>query len=414
MPTSQICLFFSNSGGGHRSATAAIHAALDEVLAAERQTHNFKVITDTVVENSHPINRCFIGIYNLLLRHSQSSVKHYFRLLHFLKPNDSPLGYYITTPYMKQVISQARPSVVVAIHPMINQYLPKVIKSCGLEGQTKFITVVTDPNERLWRGWASPDSDLTIVPNELAGNKLRSWGVPAEKLRVVGMPIHPDFIKPPHTSQGEFRKKLGLDPNIVTVCINAGWAGGGNMMAIYEALKLVQRKIQVIFLSGHNSKLYEKAVHTVPKVGVRTIVLPFYEQMSDLMNAVDLMVTKAGGLTIFEAISRRLPIALDMITPPMPQEAGNVDLLLNAGLAEPVAKPSDIVALVERLKQDPERNTRPLPTLYDLDKTAAAYDIARIILDYASAKPARVVSSQRGHSGTTQEDAVIPKVAGLK
>ncbi|PWT99796.1 MAG: hypothetical protein C5B53_04940 [Candidatus Melainabacteria bacterium] len=413
MPKSQIYLLFSNSGGGHRSATEAIQAALDELLIETKLTNNFQIKTDALVENSHPLNRTFVGIYNLLLRHRQASVKHYYRLIHYLKPNDSPFGYWITAPYIKKIIGEARPSVVVAIHPMINQYIPKVIKSCGLEGQTKFITVVTDPNERIWKGWASPDGDLTIVPNELVKNKLLSWGVPEEKVRVVGMPVHPDFIKQPRADRGEYLRKLGLDPDILTVCINSGWAGGGNMMAIYKALSAVHRKMQVVFLSGHNDKLRERAAATASEVGIPTAVLPFIDQMSELMNAVDLMVTKAGGLTTFEAISRRLPIAIDMITPPMPQEAGNVDLLLNAGLAKPITKPSDIVPLVEAAKPDPDRLSRPLPKVFDLDRTGAAYEIAKIILEYGSAKYSKVFSTARGLSGNAADER-IPRAVGLQ
>jgi UDP-N-acetylglucosamine:LPS N-acetylglucosamine transferase len=413
MPKSQIYLLFSNSGGGHRSATDAIHAALDELLIETKLTNNFQIKTDTLVENSHPLNRWFVGIYNLLLRHSQASVKHYYRLIHFLKPNDSSFGYWITGPYIKRTIGEARPAVVVAIHPMINQYLPKAIKNCGLEGQTRFITVVTDPNERIWKGWACPDGDLTIVPNELVKNKLVSWGVPEEKVRVVGMPVHPDFIKPPRVSRGEYLRKLGLDPDTLTVCINSGWAGGGNMMAIYKALSGVRRKIQVVFLSGHNDRLREKALVAASEMGIATVVLPFTSEMSELMNAVDLMVTKAGGLTTFEAISRRLPIAIDMITPPMPQEAGNVDLLLNASLAKPITDPGDIVALVEAAKPDPDRLSRPLPKVYNLDKTGAAYEIAKIILEFGSSKQSQVFSAARGFAGGGADER-IPKVVGLQ
>ena len=412
MPTSQICLLFSNSGGGHRSVTEAIHTALNELLAEQRLANNYRIITDPLIEKSHPINRCFIGIYNYLLRHSQSSVKHYYKLIHYFKPNDSAFGYYITAPYMKQLISQIRPSVVAAVHPMINQYTPKVIKSCGLAGYTKFITIVTDPNERIWRGWACPDGDLTIVPNELVKDKLLSWGVPEEKVRVVGMPVHPDFHKPPRLNKAELRQSLGLDPDVLTICINSGWAGGGNMMAIYKALKAVQRKVQVIFLTGHNEELYDKVVRTSPTLGIPTVALPFNDQMSELMSAVDLMVTKAGGVTTFEAVARRLPIAIDMITQPMPQEAGNADLLINAGLAKPVLHASDIVPLVEKIKPDPDRLSRPLPKVYNLDKTGAVYDIARIILEYAAPR-FTTVPGQRSLPNSASEEA-IAKVVGLQ
>lgn len=396
MPPPQVYLFFSNSGGGHHSATIAICAALDEILASQGLTGMVNISTDTVVEKSHPINRAFVAFYNYLLRNNQSAVKHYFKFIHFMKPNDSALGYQLTGPYLKEIISQARPKVIVAVHPMINQYLPRVISECGLAGVSKLITVVTDPNDRFWRGWACPDGDLTVVPNKLAKERLLSWGVPEHKLKVVGMPIHPQFTRPASVSKEQLLLNLGLNPDLPTICINAGWAGGGNMVAIYRALKNVKRPLQAVFLCGHNQVLYERVSELSTSLAFRTVVMPFYECMSELMNAVDLMVTKAGGLTSFEAIARRLPMAIDLITEPMPQEAGNVDILLSANLAKPIRKPADIVEMVESIDMDENRYAKPLPDIYDLNKTGAAAEIAKIILEYALSGSGKPVPQRKG------------------
>ena len=203
-----------------------------------------------------------------------------------------------------------------------------MLEETGRKKKTKLVTVVTDPNGNFWHGWACPEADLTIVPNELGKRQLIEWGVPEERIRVLGMPVHPDFSKPASTSKGEFRHHLGLYRERLTICMNAGWAGGGNMLSIYRQLQQVDKALQVIFLCGHNRKLYESVKREAYKSRVPTAVLPFHDRMSDLMNAVDLMVTKAGGLTVFEALSRHLPMALDMITKPMPQEMGTVNILI--------------------------------------------------------------------------------------
>src|SRR5262249_481130 len=98
---------------------------------------------------------------------------------------------------------------------------------------------------------------------------------------------------------------------------------------------------------------------------------------------------------------------------PMPQEAGNVDLLLNAGLAKPITQPGDIVPLVEAAKPDPNRLSRPLPKVFDLDKTGAAYEIAKIILEYGSAKHSQVSSTARGLSGNGADER-LPRVVGMQ
>jgi processive 1,2-diacylglycerol beta-glucosyltransferase len=418
MTATKICLLFSNSGGGHRSATQAIEAALDEILRQDGLSGNFEVFSDTLVEKSHPINRAFVAFYNYLLRHNQAGVKYYFQLIHLLKPNDSAMGYHITGPYIKELLKRTKPALVVAVHPMINQYIPRAIQECGLSGRTSFITLVTDPNDRVWRGWASAEGDLTIVPNELTRKKLIGWGVSPDKIKAIGMPVHPDFIRPARVSKEEFRKQIGLKPDVLTVCINAGWAGGGNLMSIYKALHGVKREIQVLFLCGHNGKLYEDALKHSKTINIPTAVLPFHGEMSELMNAVDLMVTKAGGLTLFEAIARHLPLAIDAITEPMPQELGNFELLMNADLAKPIRRAEDIVSVVDNLNISIDRNSQPLPSVYNLDRVTAVYEIAKIILDYATPKMTKQIKWQRSPTSDTSEEVLArviePKVVGLE
>jgi len=383
----KICLMFSDTGGGHRSATEAIEAAIHHVLKEEfpdgTPSKPVQVFVENVVENSHPLNRRFVELYNYLLRHQQSAMKYYYWFIETFKPNDSEMGWQITRPYLNKYVKEHSPDVLVSVHPMSNQYLARSLKELGLKDRTKLITVVTDPNGDFWSGWACPDALLTIVPNDLARKRLIDLGVDKNKIVIMGMPVHPDFRTPASSSPGEFRKHLGLTADLPTICINAGWAGGGNLLSIYKALSNVRRKIQVIFLCGHNKQLYETLKREMRKSKVPTAVLPFHDRMSDVMASSDLMVTKAGGLTSFEAIARRLPMAIDMITKPMPQELGTARMLVSQGLAYDIEQADDIVPVVENLRLRSDGEPAPLPTVHQLDKVDASFNIARKLLELA-------------------------------
>jgi UDP-N-acetylglucosamine:LPS N-acetylglucosamine transferase len=387
MLPNRICLVYSNTGGGHRSAALAVEAALIEILEREKLTDNFQIISENIVEKSHFVNRAFVDLYNFLLRYSQSSVKYYFSFIHFFRPNDSPIGFWLTAPYFRKVLQELKPDVLVTIHPMVNQYLAKILAELGLENKVKLITIVTDPNGSLWRGWACPEAQLTIVANDLAAAPLLQWGVPQERLRVMGMAIRPPFTKfggQYESKRAHFLRQLNLNPDTFTVCINAGWAGGGNMMAIYRALVSVKRPIQVVFLSGHNQGLYDRAKKEAQALAIPTAVLHFHENMADLMDAVDLMVTKAGGLTTFEAIARRLPLAIDTLTDAMPQEAGTVKILTEAQAAKALKTANDIVPIVEKCERQKDRQSLPLPAMHNLNRVDAVYDMAREIIECIS------------------------------
>lgn len=379
----RIGLFFSDTGGGHRSATEAIHSAILQRLKANPPAQSIDVLVEPIVENSHPLNRMFVQIYNYLLRHQQRAMKYYYWFIETFKPNDSKFGWSISRPYIDNVIKEMNCDVVVSVHPMCNQYIAKALHETGLKSRTRMITVVTDPNGDFWSGWACDDADLTIAPNDLAQRRLVELGVEPSKIAIMGMPVNPAFINSPTCAPDEFLQSLGLSKDLPTICINSGWAGGGNMIAIYRALKAVKRKVQVVFLCGHNLKLYELIKSEMKNSPIPTAVLPFHDRMADVMAACDLMVTKAGGLTSFEAVASRLPMAIDMITTPMPQELGTARMLVEQGLAEAIEKARDIIAVAEKMEIRRNSPPKPLPSKHQLDKIDAVYRIADCIIEAA-------------------------------
>src|SRR5262249_25890118 len=74
-----------------------------------------------------------------------------------------------------------------------------------------------------------------------------------------------------------------------------------------------------------------------------------------LMHSANVMVSKLGGLTTFEALACRLPIIADAITPPMPQEAGTVKMIEKKGAGILLRRSSDIVPTIRDLVSDPQR-----------------------------------------------------------
>jgi UDP-N-acetylglucosamine:LPS N-acetylglucosamine transferase len=64
------------------------------------------------------------------------------------------------------------------------------------------------------------------------------------------------------------------------------------------------------------------------------------------------MISKLGGLTTFEALACRVPIIGDVITEPMPQEAGTADLIVQRGAGVMLKRSVDVVPVVRRMMED--------------------------------------------------------------
>ena len=70
------------------------------------------------------------------------------------------------------------------------------------------------------------------------------------------------------------------------------------------------------------------------------------------MQSANVMISKLGGLTTFEAMACNLPIIADATTPPMPQEAGTVNMISKRGAGILLEKATDIVPTIRGLLED--------------------------------------------------------------
>jgi UDP-N-acetylglucosamine:LPS N-acetylglucosamine transferase len=75
--------------------------------------------------------------------------------------------------------------------------------------------------------------------------------------------------------------------------------------------------------------------------------------MEKLMSAADVMISKLGGLTPFEALASRLPIIADTTTRPMPQESHTANLLSRNKAGILLERANDVVPVIRHLVCDP-------------------------------------------------------------
>jgi UDP-N-acetylglucosamine:LPS N-acetylglucosamine transferase len=347
----KFLIITSETGGGHTSAAAAIAEGLKRFGAVDCLVNIARAI-----EESHYLAQKCADFYNYLLRYHQPLMKYYYWAIERFRPNESNLFYRLTSRYLRQLFEKYCPQVVVSVHPMTQHFLGRMLRELGLLERIPLVTVVTDPCYGFWRGWACEEVSLYLVATEEARQQLLDYGVPAEKIKICGIPIHPKFQFQNDDQKVAARVELGLDPECFTMFINAGWIGGGNIPQIFEQMVEQGEQIknsQAIFLAGRNNKLREQASAMAARAPFPTKVIGYTNAMEKLMSAADVMVSKLGGLTTFEALASRLPIIADTITPPMPQESQTATLLSRSRAGLLLERAGDIVPVVRRLIHNP-------------------------------------------------------------
>jgi UDP-N-acetylglucosamine:LPS N-acetylglucosamine transferase len=220
------------------------------------------------------------------------------------------------------------------------------------------VSVVTDPFYGFWKGWACDDVTLYLVASDEARRQLIDYGVGPERIKISGMPVHPKFTYPGEEAAQAARRALGLDSEKFTVFVNAGWIGGGNILQIFRELIRGELDVQAIFLAGKNEELRLAAESLASTAPFPIKVIGYSDEIEKLMGAANVMISKLGGLTTFEALACRLPIIADVITEPMPQEAGAANMIAKRGAGVLLRRSSDVVPVIRRMMEDTAHYSR--------------------------------------------------------
>lgn len=346
--TPKILIISSDTGGGHRSAAKTLADGLERFWKGE----SVAVRTIKAVEDSHHITEKLVNVYNWVLRHKQGWMKYVYWAVNRFRPETHEFFLRRCIVPLKASFEKWCPHVVVSVHPLTQHIFGRILRELKLTDQIPLVTVVTDPCYGFWKGWACDDVSLYLVANEDAKRQLMDYGVSAEKIKISGMPVDPKFHEVTETDAQEARRAFGLDGEKFTVFVNAGWIGGGNIPAIFKELVRGELDVQAIFLAGKNDALRAEAEEIAKHAKFPVKVIGYSEDIEKLMQSANVMISKLGGLTTFEALACRLPIIADITTKPMPQEAGTVKMLSQRGAGILLEKPSDIVRIVRSLSTD--------------------------------------------------------------
>ena len=349
--TPKILIISSDTGGGHRSAAQAIAEGVRKFWKDD-----FAVVRIIkAVEESHHITEKLVNLYNWVLRNKQHWMKYLYWVMNKVRPETREFVHKRCIGYVRDIFEKWCPHIVVSVHPLTQHIFARILKELNLSDQIPLVTVVTDPCYGFWKAWACNDVSLYLVANEDARRQLIDYGILPEKIKISGMPVHPKFHEVNEKDAQTARTAFGLSPDKFTIFVNAGWVGGGNIPQIFKELVRGELDVQAIFLAGKNEELKKEAEEIAKTAKFPVKVIGYSDEIEKIMQSANVMISKLGGLTTFEALACRLPIIADATTPPMPQEAGTVSLIKEKGAGILLENPTDIVATIQNLLKDTKK-----------------------------------------------------------
>jgi processive 1,2-diacylglycerol beta-glucosyltransferase len=227
------------------------------------------------------------------------------------------------------------------------------------------------------RLWIYPEIDRYFVADDDLRKYLESQGIPLDKSETTGIPVEYAFRE--FTERSNVFKRLGLNPAVKTVLLMGGGAGLLPMKEIVCVFKSIKDSLQIIAVTGNNILLYEelKALHSSQHT---IIAMGYVDNVHDIMSAADVLITKPGGMTSAEALSRCLPL---IFYRPIPgQEEANAQFLKEKGVALYAHSAADVIGFVNALLfgKDGELHTNLLNSSRVLQRPLAADCIAKSVL----------------------------------
>ena len=155
--------------------------------------------------------------------------------------------------------------------------------------------------------WIHPHVDRYCVPAEEIAHELTAKGLPREDVVVTGIPVAREFLQQPDRAAA--RLALGLSPRLPVLLFMDGSGGGfGRLEEAARAVLGMEQPFQAVFVTGHERGLEARLRRLADGRENRVKVFGFVDHIRELMAAADFLVTKAGGLTLAEALAAELPV----------------------------------------------------------------------------------------------------------
>jgi 1,2-diacylglycerol 3-beta-galactosyltransferase len=384
----RVVLLLSETGQGHRSVGRALEAALTSARP-DLAVSSVDVLTGYA---PFPYDRMPV-VYSHLARSPLL-----WRLFYALGSGPGRASFFnaLNAQYARsaadRLMEELPADLYVCLHPALQTPVLRAARRRH-GSETPFVTVVTDLVSMSVM-WFDPDVDLCVVPTDEALRLGLRLGMPPAAMRVRGLPVGEAFRPLPPGEVATRRTALGWATDRPVVLICGGGDGVGPLAEAADSVSHLDPPPTVVVVAGRNRRLYELLVRRRWPAPVH--VYEFVEDMSRLMAAADVMVTKAGPSAMHEAFHLGLPLVLCYR---LAQEEGNVAPAVEAGAACWAPTAGDVSAAVRDLLTDPARRAAAARASAGLAWPQAAAGIAEDLLDQLDRGRVRRTGSRRRWSG---------------
>ncbi len=300
-----ILILSASYGGGHNQVARALTQEL------QIQAPGIKITTIDYCDLLFPlINRISQFSYTQSIRHFPVGYALYYQATgnissdSFWQRRLNRMGY----SELIMLVNRLEPRVIISTFPLPAGVLSQM-KEAGVLN-IPVVTVITDMC--IHSQWIHSKTDLYLVGSPEVAVGLEKRGVSRDKIGITGIPILPVFKQ--SINREKVKREFDLDSKAKVLLFMGGNDGIFGTNHFNFLLRDLPPDVQPIIITGSNQDLYER-LHSTSYQKYRVRTYRYVEDIAGLMKVSDLLVTKAGGVTISEAIAVGLPMIIFKPTP---------------------------------------------------------------------------------------------------
>lgn len=267
-----------------------------------------------------------------------------------------------------------KPDVIINTYPiLITPYLREVEKE-----YIQTYTVITDYGAH--SQWIDPGITKYFVASEYVKRGLEKLGVDSEKIRVTGIPVSLDFNNKEFNLEKILNKyKINSQGKPIVTILAGSYGVLRDVIEICRQIFTIDPEPFLIVVAGKNqlleSRLKEKTKEFSDKIRVFGYISPLHE----IMRISDIIVTKAGGLTVTEILNVGVPMIIYRTAPG--QERENTKFLVKNRCAYHAKDPYQLKGMISYLLNNKNVLIKMKEKAQQICKPNGCMDIVKEILE---------------------------------
>ncbi len=346
MQRPKILILTTSLGGGHTAAAKAIAAAIEQVFPGRFEVKVLDALKEAKLVVS--LDKIFVPFYTQSVRNLKG-----YPYKAFYAATDSSheiMRKLLATVFKtdaEAILRREDPDLVISTFWFIGYAVALAVKGQPWPKKVKVVSLITDSGD-VHKMWLMSNEDAVLVSTPETIEFAAALGAPKEIMHYLGFPLDARFANLPHRL--EVRRKLGLDPRKFTVLLTGGGLGlNRKLLSVARLLAKTKTGAQFVYVTGQDKATQTRLERL--KFIDSTAVLGFVGNMPELLAAADLVVGKAGWISLCEAFAAKRPVVVIDMVPG--QEEPNAQLVERQGVGWVLTNPDEAAAKIVDLIENP-------------------------------------------------------------